>query len=63
MTFLLPSILAGLIGLTIPILIHLLHRRRSRKIKWAAMQFLSSPAVTLVRRRNLRQYLLMATRI
>lgn len=63
MTFLLPSILAGLIGATVPVLIHLRHRRRSRRVRWAAMQFLGPLAGSSTRKGDLKLWLLMACRI
>ena len=41
MTFLHPGILvAGLLAVAIPILIHLLLRRKRQPVKWGAMRFL-----------------------
>jgi len=40
MSFLNQAILWGLFAATIPIIIHLLNRRRHRTVKWAAMSFL-----------------------
>lgn len=40
MSFLQPALLWGLLAVSIPIIIHLLNRRRHRTVKWAAMDFL-----------------------
>ncbi len=40
MNFVQPLLLWGLLGVSIPIIIHLLNRRRFRTVKWGAMQFL-----------------------
>ncbi len=63
MIFGMPSILFALIGISIPLIVHLLHRRRSRRIKWGAMQFLGALPIPMARRRNLYQWLLMALRM
>jgi len=39
-SFLQQSLLWGLLGVSIPIIIHLLNRRRYRTVQWAAMEFL-----------------------
>ena len=40
MSFLQPIFLYGLLAASIPVIIHLLNRRRFRTVKWGAMQFL-----------------------
>lgn len=40
MSFLNPALLIGLLAAGLPVLIHLLNKRRHRTVKWAAMQFL-----------------------
>ena len=40
MTFLQPFILWGLPLILIPVIIHLLNRRRFKRVDWAAMDFL-----------------------
>lgn len=40
MSFLQPALLWGLLAVAVPIIIHLLNRRRHRTVKWAAMDFL-----------------------
>jgi hypothetical protein len=63
MNFLLPTLLAGLIGTSIPILVHLLFRRRSRRVKWAAMQFFGEAAGPERRLSRWKLWLLMACRV
>lgn len=57
--------IAGIALLTglIPVLIHLINRRRYRRISWAAMSFLLAANRRSARRVRLEQLLLMATRI
>ncbi len=50
MTFLNPLLLAGLAAIAAPIIIHLLMRRKVKRINWAAMRFLEA-----VVRRNERK--------
>ncbi|QEH36861.1 hypothetical protein OJF2_54460 [Aquisphaera giovannonii] len=55
-------ILAGLAAASIPILIHLLNRRKFREMRWAAMQFLI-PAIRKNQRKiRVEQWLLLAVR-
>lgn len=62
MTFLNPAILVALFGVGIPILIHLLHRRRPRTTDWGAMQFLLDSLAARRKRILLEEMLLMAMR-
>ncbi|MDX2148784.1 MAG: BatA domain-containing protein [Planctomycetota bacterium] len=63
MPFLHPSLLvAGLACIGIPILIHLLLRRRRRPVPWAAMRFLLEAIKQQRRRLKLEQLLLLAAR-
>lgn len=57
-----PLLLLGLLGASIPILIHLLNRRRSEVIDWGAMQFLEIGRRAR-RRIELTDLLLMAGRM
>jgi hypothetical protein len=54
--------LAGLAGMTIPVLVHLLHRRRFNVVPWGAMQFLQ---ISQKRRRRflLEEILLLLVRM
>src|SRR5437762_5155310 len=56
------ALLLGLAGLAIPIIVHLLHRRRFEVVEWGAMQFLQISETT--RRRLLwEEIILMALRM
>ncbi len=57
-----PWLLAGLVFAGIPVLIHLLHRRRYRETNWAAMRFLQQAARKHSRRLRLEQLILLAVR-
>ncbi len=56
------AILVGLMGATLPVLIHLLNRRRGPVVDWGAMQFLE-PGRRARRRIRLAELLLMAARM
>lgn len=60
--FLNPWLLAGVIGIALPIIAHLLNRRRFDVVEWAAMQFLK-PARKTRRRLRLEELLLLSLRI
>jgi len=62
MTFLNWSILAGLAAVAIPILIHLLNRRRARVVDWGAMRFLMASLASRNRRILFEEVILMALR-
>jgi hypothetical protein len=63
MTFLNPILVSvGLGCVAIPIIIHILMRRRRRPIKWGAMKFLMEAYRRQRRRMNLEQLLLLASR-
>ena len=62
MTFLNYAMLFGLIGVAIPIVIHLLNRRRAQLVDWGAMQFLLASLASRNRRILLEEILLMAVR-
>jgi hypothetical protein len=53
---------AGLAALAIPILIHLLMRRRRKPVRWAAMRFLVEAYRRQRRRRRIEQVLLLTLR-
>ena len=60
--FLSPWMLWGLGLGGIPVVIHLLHRRRYREMTWAAMRFLSAAIRKQSQRMKLEQWLLLAVR-
>ncbi len=57
-----PLMLWGLSAAIVPILIHLLHRRRFQTVSWAAMRFLLAATKKQSRRLKLEQLLLLAIR-
>lgn len=60
--FLNPWLLLGLAGIALPVIAHLLSRRRFDVVEWAAMQFLN-PARKTRRRLKLEELLLLSLRI
>lgn len=63
MNFLNPGLAAvGLACIAVPILIHILMRRRRRPVPWGAMQFLLAAYRQQRRRMNFEQWLLLAAR-
>jgi hypothetical protein len=62
MTFFNPLMLFGLAAAAIPILIHLLNRRRLRTVEFSSLAFLKELQRTSVRRVKLRQWLLLLLR-
>jgi hypothetical protein len=62
MSFLNPLLLLGLAGISIPIIIHLLNRRRVIPMKWAAMRFLRVAIEQNQRRLQLEDRLLLLLR-
>ena len=63
MNFITPALaIAGLIAVSIPIIIHLLSRRRRRPIEWAAMRFLLEAFHKHRRRLQIEQLILLAVR-
>jgi Aerotolerance regulator N-terminal/von Willebrand factor type A domain/CARDB len=63
MTFLNPLVLFGLAAAAIPILIHLLSRRKLRTIEFSSLRFLKELQHTSIRRLKIRQMLLLILRI
>lgn len=62
MSFLNPLLLAGLAAISVPVVIHLLNRRRFRRVDWAAMRFLKAALEKNRRRLQLEDVLLLALR-
>lgn len=63
MNFAAPGLLAaGLAAVALPILIHMLFRRRRRPIEWAAMEILREALRRTERRRRIERWLLLALR-
>ena len=61
-SFLNPIMLAGLAAVSVPILIHLLNRRRFQKVVWAAMLFLKTSVEQNQRRMRIEDMILLALR-
>ncbi len=57
-----PLMLWGLAGASLPIIIHLLNRRRFREMPWAAMRFLLAAVRKNQKRIRVEQWLLLAVR-
>src|SRR6516225_5739530 len=60
--FWLSSVAAGAVATSVPIIIHLLNRKRFRVVVWAAMQFLLNAQRQNIRRMRLEQIILLAVR-
>lgn len=63
MSFLAPLMLVGLAGLAIPLVIHLIGKRRARVVKFAALAFLVASRRRTSRRLQLRERVLLVVRI
>ncbi|MEZ4399478.1 MAG: BatA domain-containing protein [Kofleriaceae bacterium] len=63
MSFLAPLMLVGLVGLAIPVVIHLIGRRRATVVKFAALQFLFGSRRRTARRLQLRERALLVVRV
>ena len=62
MNFLQPWILWGLPLIAIPLVIHLMHKRRHKVVEWGAMMFLLDGAKLSRGRQRLREILLLVMR-
>jgi len=62
MSFLNPIMLAGLAAISVPIIIHLLNRRKFHKVVWAAMRFLQNAVEQNQRRMRIEDMILLALR-
>src|SRR6266852_6059303 len=62
MSFLTPLFLVGLAALAIPILIHLIQRERKRVVEFPSLMFLRRIPYQSVRRRRIRNWLLLLVR-
>ncbi|MEO2089524.1 MAG: BatA domain-containing protein, partial [Gemmataceae bacterium] len=56
------SVLAGLLLVSAPIIIHLINRMRYRRIRWAAMEFLLKAQKKMRRKMIIEQLLLLILR-
>ncbi len=62
MSFLNPIMLAGIAAVAVPIIIHLLNRRKFQKVVWAAMRFIQTSVEQNQRRMRLEDMILLALR-
>ncbi len=62
MSFLQPVLLLGLLAAAVPIIIHLLNRRRHKTVMWAAMQFLLKATRESRGKKRLRHILILTCR-
>jgi hypothetical protein len=62
MSFLNPILLGGLAAIAVPIIIHLLNRRKFHKVVWAAMRFLKTSVEQNQRRMRVEDMILLALR-
>ena len=62
MSFLNPLLLLGVLGVSLPILAHLLNRDQVKRTDWAAMRFLNRSVKVRSRKLRLRDLLLLAMR-
>ena len=63
MSFLNPAFLYGLFALAIPIIIHLFHFRKARKVLFSDTRFLQSVKKVSQSKLNLKHYLILASRL
>lgn len=63
LTFLNSAFLVGLAAASLPILIHLFSRRRTRDVRFPSLEFLQEVSRKKVRRLQLRQFLLLLLRV
>lgn len=63
MTFLNPAFLFGLLGMSIPLVIHLLSRRTARRVDFSTLTFLRNLEKKSLRRVRVRQWLLLLMRM
>jgi hypothetical protein len=61
-TLLVPAFLLGLLGLLVPVLVHLMHRERRQALQFPSLMFLRRIPFRSVRRQKLRHLLLFAAR-
>ena len=62
MSFLNPIMLFGMAAVSVPIIIHLLNRRKFQKVVWAAMRFLKLSVEQNQRRMQIEDLILLALR-
>lgn len=63
MTLLAPALLLGLLGLSLPVIAHLLGREPPRPIRFAAMRFLTATEQSVTQRKAIRDWPLLVVRL
>ncbi|MDB5143065.1 MAG: hypothetical protein JWQ66_1778 [Mucilaginibacter sp.] len=63
MQFIFPAFLLGLLSLAIPVIIHLFHMRRYKKVYFSNVQFLKNVQQKQSSRKNLKRRLILLTRM
>src|SRR5262245_53382573 len=63
MSFFNPAFLWFMMGGAIPVVIHLLHKQKYRRVRWAAMEFLLAALKKTQRRMKIENFLLLLVRI
>ncbi len=63
LSFLNPALLAGLAAAAVPVIIHILSRRRLRRVEFSDLRFLQEEESQQARRRGLRRWLLLLLRV
>ncbi|MBI4818458.1 MAG: BatA domain-containing protein [Deltaproteobacteria bacterium] len=63
MSFSSPLFLLGLLGASVPIIIHLIHRKKPRRVSFAAITFVLKSIEKVSRKLRLRKFLLLAARV
>ncbi|UOE47754.1 BatA domain-containing protein [Mucilaginibacter sp. SMC90] len=63
MQFIFPAFLFGLLSLTIPVIIHLFHMRRYKKVYFSNVQFLKNIQQKQSSRKNLKRRMILLTRV
>jgi hypothetical protein len=63
MIFLNPAVLFGLLAASIPIVIHLLNRRKLKKVEFSTLAFLKEIQKNKIRKVKIKQFLLLALRV
>ena len=65
MTFLMGSslLITGLLAVSIPVIIHLLHRQKTKPMRWGAMMFLKESPLQMKRRKQVDHWLLLLLRM
>ena len=63
MSFLTPLFLLGLVGLGLPILVHLIQRERKNVVQFPSLMFLRRIPYESVQRRRIRNWVLLMMRL